>query len=386
MPTSKRAVNFRGARKKRFTTGIEADPFDISGVGWSTLETKFHELMELMDVPVSGISALEARAQHQEKVSSVIVSLLDRAQEECRRLLVEGNAEAAEEAGVKVLHLRVLFYGENKLELVPAYFHLARTKQFVELYGDAENMLSLAHFIVLHHQEKVPISVKAELHQTFGLLYAADEKLDAAVNHLSYATYYLSGIHGAAHILTSFSYFDLGNVFAAKGCMENAMALYDTVKEIWHTYLMKVLQEIVEKKAEAEKLKKYEDDDEVRESGYESARAFGTENRIDSSKMLYGIYGIQRERFQHAHPSTARAAFVLGLFLLWIDNVPEASKYLREAKETSMKFYGDTHPIVQEIEEWSALFSVELRTLPEGEPLGNEDEPVEEKDSSTGKK
>lgn len=383
MSDPKRTVNGRGARKKRFTTGIEADPFDISGVGWSTLESKFHELMELMDVPVSGISALEARAQHQEKVSSVIVSLLDRAQEECRRLLVEGNAEAAEEAGVKVLQLRVLFYGENKLELVPAYFHLARTKQFMELYGDAENMLSLAHFIVLHHQEKVSNSMKAELHQTFGLLYAADEKLDAAVNHLSHATYYLSGIYGPVNILTSFSYFDLGNVFAAKGCMENAMSLYDTVKEIWHTYLMKVLQEIVEKKAEAEKLKKYEDDDEVRESGYESARAFGTENRIDTSKMLYGIYGIQRERFQSAHPSTSRAAFVLGLFLLWIDNVSEASKYLREAKDTSMNFYGKTHPVVQEIEEWSALFCVKLEKKTEGEFLGEEDGEKEEKQVST---
>eukprot|EP00796_Vickermania_ingenoplastis_P006143 gene6143-4422_t len=360
MSAYKRVANLRASRKKGFSTGIEANPCDISGVGWSSLESKFHELMELMDVPVNGISALEARAKHREKVAGVVVSLLDRAQEECRRLLVEGNAEAAEEAGVKVLHLRVMFYGENKLELVPAYLHLARTKQFLELYGDAEDMLSLAHFIVLHHQDKVSTEMKAELHQTFGLLYAADEKLDAAVSHLSCATYYLSGIHGPESILTSFSYFDLGNVFAAKASMENAMALYDTVKEIWYSYLMKVLQEIVEKKAEAEKLKKYEEEDEVHESGYASARAFGAENRTDTSKMLYGIYGIQRERFRVAHPSTARAAFVLGLFLLWIDNVPEASKFLREARDTSMKFYGEKHPVVQEIEEWSHLFDVSL--------------------------
>lgn len=361
MSAYKRVANIRGARKKGFSTGIEMNPLDISGVGWSTLEKKFHELMELMDAPVSGISALEAREQHRETVTEVIVSLLDRAQEECRKLLVEGNAEAAEEAGVKVLHLRVTFYGENKLELVPAYLHLARTKQFLELYGDAEDMLSLAHFIVLHHQDNVSISMKAELHQTFGLLYAADEKLDAAVNHLSCATYYLSGIHGPENILTTFSYFDLGNVFAAKGSMESAMALYDTVKEIWYTYLMKVLQEIVEKKAEAEKLKKYEDDDEVHEAGYASARAFGVENRVDTSKMLYGIYGIQRERFLISHPSTARAGFILGLFLLWVDNESEAAKFLRESRTTSKAFYGDNHPIVQEIEEWSNLFGISLR-------------------------
>lgn len=58
-------------------------------------------------------------------------------------------------------------------------------------------MLSLAHCIVLKHQEKVSVAMKAELHQAFGLLYAADNKLDAAVNHLTYTTYYLSCLHGS---------------------------------------------------------------------------------------------------------------------------------------------------------------------------------------------
>lgn len=74
--------------------------------------------------------------------------------------------------------------------------------------------------------------MKAELHQAFGLLYAADNKLDAAVNHLTYTTYYLSCLHGPQHILTTFSYFDLGNVFAAKANVQSAMALYDCVKQI----------------------------------------------------------------------------------------------------------------------------------------------------------
>lgn len=358
---------------------IKIDPCDISGVGWANLEPKFFELMDLMEAPTSGISALEARAAHRQRVSAVVVSLLDRAQEESRRLLVEGDGPAAEEAGVKVLRLRELFYGQNSLELVPAYLHLARTKQFLERYGGAEDMLSLAHFIVLQHQDKVSTTMKAELHQTFGLLYAADGQLDAAVKHLTCTTYYLSYLHGPRHVLTTFSYFDLANVFVAQASMESAMALYDAVKDIWYTHLTAVLRDVLAEKAAARKLAKYkEDDDTVVDLGYASAREFGADNLADTSKMLYGILAIQKERFRVAHPTPARAAFVLGLFLLWIDDVEEARRHLNMARALARRFHGQRHPVVQEIEEWCVHFDVEIESTSDNEDDADEGEGGEE--------
>lgn len=350
---------------------IGANPMDISNVGWSNLEEKFHELMDLMDSPTSGINAMEARNQHRQKVKEVIGALLDKAQDECRNLLIQGNGEAAEEAGVKVLKLRESFYGSKHLQLLPSYLHLARAKQFMERYGDAEEMLSLASYIAQKNQtsEELTVSNKAELHQTYGLLYAADEKLEVAVKHLTYATYYMSCLHGPQHILTTFSYFDLGNVFAAKACMENAMAMYDNVKEIWYNHLRTTLTEVLAERSEAAKLQRYaEEDDHAETEGYASARAFGTDNLIDTSKMLHGIYAIQKERYRVDHPSTARAQFILGLFLLWVSDDSEAAAHLTEAHASLQKFYGPRHSVVAEVEEWCTKFGFTVENGTEEAP------------------
>lgn len=348
----------RGSRSVA-SDGLEKDVYDISSVDWSNVEAKFHELMSLMNASTSNINAIQARAAHIARVSDIIASLLDRAQEESRQLLISGDAAMAAETGIMVLRLRKLFYKADHLQLVPAYLHLARTRQFQERYGDAEEMLSLAQFIVMKNQDVVSVAIKAELHQSFGLLYAADNKLDAAAKHLSYAIYYLSHLHGARSIYTSFSYFDLANVFASKSSMESAMALYDSIKEIWYNFLVTVLSDIVEKRA-AMRTRRYEDDDaEASEAAlHASARAVGSDNLADASKMLYAIMHIQREHYRVNHPSTARAAFVLGMFLLWVDNMDEAREHMLSARSASQHFFGERHPVVQEIESWCANFDM----------------------------
>lgn len=364
------SVGMSGSRK----AAAPSNPYDVSGVGWASLKARFGELMELMDSPTIGIKALDAHAQHRARVAAAITELLDKAQAECRALLIQGCAEAAEEAGVKVLKLRERFHGPRHVALVPAYLHLARAKQFMERYGDAEEFLSLASYAVQKQQttEPVAVAIKAELHQTYGLLYAADEKMEVAVKHLTCATYYMSCMHGPQHILTTFSYFDLGNVFAAKACMESAMAMYDNVKEIWYGHLTTVLDEVVALKDEAEKLRRYaEETDAPQKDGYPSAKAFGSENLVDASKMLHGIYAIQKERFRVDHPTTARAEFVLALFLLWVSDDTEAVGHLAGCHASSQKFYGPRHPVVAEIETWSERFGfavVSVDNAENGEP------------------
>ncbi|KAG8340824.1 putative Tetratricopeptide repeat [Trypanosoma vivax] len=336
------------------------DVLDIENVGWASLESKFDDLMRLMDMPTSGINALAARSAHCDQVGAVVVQLLNRAQDESRRLLVEGNGEAAAETGVKVLRLKEKFYGKKNIRLVPAYFHLARTHQFLGRFGNAEEMLSLSQLIILQNPNDADAAVKAELHQTFGLLYATDNKLEAAVKHLACATYYMSVLNGPEHVLTTFVYFDLANVFATKANMESAMALYDTVKSIWVKHLRHVLKQIVEDAMTAKLVKRYDDDDVEKLDGYESARSFGMENLADVYKMLQGILTIQRERLTDSHPTTAAARFVFGLYLIWVSNNEGAAEHLRIARAVSQKFYGEKHPVVQEIEEWCEWFEIPL--------------------------
>ena len=342
------AVDYNNDRKgnKSKTTAApktvaDLADFDLSlgdgGLGWNNLDLKFYELTAMLSAPTSGLNANQARLQQKQAVSIAIGKLLDLAQQECRRLLVEGNAKAAVEGGLKTLKLKEEYYGPGSLQLVPSYFHMARTNQYMDKFKAAEEFLSLAQWTILKHPD-ADVSLKAELHQTFGLLYASDSKLDAALKQLTCATYYLSVMNGPQHILTSFGYFDLGNVFAAKSAMENAMAFYDKVKEIWHAHLLQSLKLI----HEAQQSETDMNPDSV--LPYATPAAFGDENLQDAVKMLRGIVGLQCERFGRVHPSSGRAEEVLGMFMLWNGDAVSALDSMLRALEVSKRVYGDRHP------------------------------------------
>jgi hypothetical protein len=317
--------------------------FDVSNVGWNNLETKYNELTALLSAPTAGLNANQARMQQKKAVSQAITKLLDMAQQECRRLLIEGNAKAAVEGGLKTLKLKELYYGQGSLQLVPAYFHLARTNQYMDRFKPAEEFLSLAQWTILKHPE-TDVSLKAELHQTFGLLYASDGKLDAALQQLTSATYYLCTMNGPEHILTSFGYFDLGNVFAASSNMENAMAFYDKVKDIWYSHLSKALTLVHE-------MATGEEPEETEESAmqYATPASFGEENLQDAVKMLRGIVGLQCERYGRVHPSSGHAEQVMGMFFLWNGDSVSALDSLLRALEIFKRLYGDRHPLAAEV-------------------------------------
>lgn len=327
---------------------------DISSIGWNTLEQRFYELNAMLSAPTSGLNANQAR-QHQKQIVSVAIGkLLDMAQQECRRLLIDGNAKAAVEGGLKTLKLKEEYYGRESLQLVPAYFHLARTNQYMDKFKQAEEFLSLAQWTILRHPE-ADVSLKAELHQTFGLLYASDGKLDAALKQLTCATYYLSVLNGPEHILTSFGYFDLGNVFAAKGAMENAMSFYDKVKEIWYHHLTAALRLIAEQQQNP-------DEDLAPESRMQFALplGFGEENLQDAVKMLRGIVGLQCERYGRVHPSSGRAEQVLGMFMLWNGDAAAALDSLLRALEVAKRVLGERHAGAGEIRSLLLQFGLEV--------------------------
>lgn len=348
--TDGKGASTKGASRSTFSAAplaqTSADPLDpsqldLSVIGWGNIEMKFNELKGLLSAPASGLNANQARAQQKKRVSAAIVHLLDRAQQDCRRLLIEGNAKAAVEAGLKTLHLKEAYYGHGHVQLVPAYFHLARTNQYMDKFKAAEEFLSLAQWTILRNKDSVDASLKAELHQTFGLLYASDSKLDAALKQLTCATYYLCVMNGPEHILTSFGYFDLGNVFAAKSNMEHAMSFYDKVKEIWYTHLTTALRRALEPESNANSYGVAMDGtDATPVNDLYVASSFGVENLQDAVKMLRGIVGLQTERYGRVHPSTARSEFVLGMFMLWNGDPVSAVASLLKALEISKRVFG----------------------------------------------
>eukprot|EP01064_Diplonema_japonicum_P018724 TRINITY_DN2740_c0_g2_i1.p1 TRINITY_DN2740_c0_g2~~TRINITY_DN2740_c0_g2_i1.p1 ORF type:complete len:579 (+),score=135.28 TRINITY_DN2740_c0_g2_i1:43-1779(+) len=323
-------------------TLVEPNSLNLGSVDWQALEMKFNELNALRNAPRSGLNACRARKQQKEKVASAIESLLEMAQAACRRLLVEGNAKEAVEGGLKTLKLKEAYYSTGSLQLIPAYFHLARTNQYMDKFKAAEEFLSLAQWTILRHPE-CDVALKAELHQTYGLLYASDGRLDIALKQLAQATYYLTELNGAEHVLTSFGFFDLGNVFAAKANMDCAMSFYDRVKDIWYKHLTECFQcQPFDVKARPVQLL--------------SPEQLGEENLQDALKMLKGIVGLQTERFTQVHPCTGKADLVLGLFNVWIADNSEAQECLGRALEIHKRVYGVSHPTVNAIKCYMSQF------------------------------
>lgn len=49
--------------------------------------------------------------------------------------------------------------------------------------------------------------------------------------------YYLSLLHGTESLVTSFGYFNLGNVFASRQEMDKATDFFSKVTDIWYKHL-----------------------------------------------------------------------------------------------------------------------------------------------------
>ena len=339
----------------------EVGALSIDKMGWSGVEAKFYELQGLLSAPTAGLNASQARQQQKTYVTAAITVLLDNAHAECRRLLIRGDAKAAVEGGLQTLRLKQAYYGEASLPLVPAYFHLARTNQFLDKFKAAEEFLSLAQWTILQHPE-ADVSLKAELHQTFGLLYASDARLDAALKQLTCATYYLSVMNGPEHVVTSFGYFDIGNVFAAKGNMESAMAFYDKVKDIWHTHLTQALRWTLQQSNAAAAAQGWDGASQPTTTNVPmgTPTEMGEENVQDAAKMLRGILALQTERLTALHPSTTRASYVQGMFLLWVGDTTGALEGMLRTVEACRRLYGDRHPSTIEVRQLITAFGMAI--------------------------
>jgi hypothetical protein len=75
--------------------------------------------------------------------------------------------------------------------------------------------------------------LKSQLYRNFGKLYASQGRFNDALKQLALDVYYSSLESGPEHIDTAGGYFYLADVFLTQGIIENALALYDKVVDVW---------------------------------------------------------------------------------------------------------------------------------------------------------
>ncbi len=103
-------------------------------------------------------------------------------------------------------------YGSGRIELVPAYLLLAEANLGLKRFKVAEEFLLYANWSVLKHPD-CSHQLKSHLYRNFGKLYASQGRYAEALKQLANDVYYSSLESGPEHIDTAGGYFYMADVF-----------------------------------------------------------------------------------------------------------------------------------------------------------------------------
>ena len=192
------------------------------------------------------------------------------------------------------------------MEMVPPYLQLAEANLGLGRFQQAEEFLSLANWSVLKNPD-CSNAIRSQLHRNFGKLYSAQGKLDQALQELAKDIYCSSLEVGPEHVDTSAGYYHMALVFFTQHRLENALAFYDKVVDIWYKFLASV-----------------RNDTELAQSLSESQLQEGME-------MLNNILTTRMKLLGTNHIATGEAKYTLGLLHLFMGSKKPAQEAMRSA-------------------------------------------------------
>ena len=145
----------------------------------------------------------------------------------------------------------------------------------------------------------------------------------------------MSRFQGAEAVGTSVGYYRLGDVFLAQGFVENALAFFDKVVDIWFKYLSALHNP------------EQPNDDIVIPEELES---LSEEQLADGSYQLKKIYETRKQLLGINHIATGEVQYTIGLFEFFlIGNDNNALGLIEEAQTTYIKSLGEMHPSTEHI-------------------------------------
>merc|ERR1711871_1091224 len=210
-------------------------------------------------------------------------------------------------------------------ELVPAYLLLAEANLGLRRYKAAEEFLSLANWSVLQNPECSNL-IRSQLHRNFGKLYAGQGKHHEALKQLAHDIYFSSLEVGPEHIDTAAGYFHMANIFRSQNRVENSLAFYDKVIDIWYKFLSNV------------------------RSNTQDIDVLGEAQIAEAMDMLKTVWQL-REKFLGAeHIATGESRFTLVLLFLFVGEAQPALGHISAAKGIYMQHLGEDHPSTKDVE------------------------------------
>eukprot|EP00968_Pinguiococcus_pyrenoidosus_P026958 scaffold7342_cov269-Pinguiococcus_pyrenoidosus.AAC.12 len=268
--------------------------------------------------PAPFIGSEEERTKREYTMHMSKRALVELCQQEASKLLLEGKAELAIPGAVQALTFCSALYGEGAIQMVPPYLLLAEANLTLERLQQAEEFLSLANWTVLK-QPDCSSTIRSQLHRDFGKLYSAQGRYADALRELSKDVYHSSLEVGPEHINTSLGYFHMGRAFYGQQRIENALAMFDKVVEVWYKFLASV-------RTEPDRGEEY------------------TEGQINEGlDMLGRILEIRKKLLGEGHIATGEVLYTLGLLLLFAGKHQEATERVAGAHQVYHANLGAEH-------------------------------------------
>ena len=299
---------------------------ELARMAWNGILCKIVHVMGKVLAQSSHVGSEEERDRRSAAVTAGKLALVGLCREEAASHVVRGQFELAIPAAQYALRFSTSVYGEGSVELVPAYLLIAEANLGLARYRQAEEQLTLANWVLLKSPD-ASNALRSQLRRNFGRLYASQSKFDEALRQLADDVYYSSLMVGPEHVDTSGGYFQLGNVFYSMNKVENALAMYDKVVDIWYKCITQLLSL----------------------DGPAHLAPLGDAKGAEGVEVLSHIRKRREECVGGSNIATGESNYILGLLYQYLGQLQKAAEHMRLALAIYENQLGAEHQSTKDV-------------------------------------
>ena len=295
-------------------------------IAWTGILHKILPLLGPIRTTPAVIGSEEERQRRRYTLDVSKRALIDLTKTEAANLLARGQFALSIPGALQSMNLTKDVHGEDSIEIVPTYLLLAEANLGLKRLKAAEEFLSLANWSVLKNPE-CSNNIRSQLHRNFGKLYASQGKHAEALQQLSQDVYYASLEVGPEHVDTAGGYYHMANIFYSQNQIENSLAFYDKVVDVWYKFLASV------------------------RNNTENIDTLGEAQIAEAMEMLKEILKTREKFLGDGHIATGEARYTLGLLYLFVGDTAKAIDHISIASSIYEPLLGSEHPSTKDVKE-----------------------------------
>lgn len=292
---------------------------DQAEEAWHGIVHKIAPLLAPLRAAPLVIGTEEDRAKQAYTMEMNKKALIDICTREAAKFLVKHQFELALPGAMQALKFLKEIYGEESVETIASHLQLAEANLGLSRHRQAEACLARANSSISKNPD-CSNNLRSQLHRNYGKLYFSQNKLDSALAELSHGIYFSSLEVGPEHIETSISYYHVGMVFYAQHKIENALAFYDKVVDVWYKFL------------------------KCARSDAQLAAAVNDSQLHDATEILDHILKTRVKLLGDSHIASGEAKYTMGLLNLILSRGDEARAAISAAFAIYNDHLGPDHP------------------------------------------